>query len=252
MQLKIQDYGRVTPQQQIFLCQIVATWKIACIHKYIHLKACHMYLQILLSDVSIRTGVQSCSEMVVSKVEHHLHVKITVNHCRNAWKCHSDLCEALGNRALPYQTVVRWVKTFKSGRVSTANMHHSDVLCPFTQTCQWPTDQWMDEDEHWTMMGSAECTGIPGSAVLQILRLDLKIAAKWVPHYLNEMQHWIRYDTCHVNLEWFHCKGNNTLNGIIVIDETWARAYKLELKWQSSEWCHYHKNARFLKICMPQ
>jgi hypothetical protein len=40
-----------------------------------------------------------------------------------------------------------------------------------------------------------------------------KIAAKWVPHELNEVQKWTRYEI----------EGDNFLNRIISIDETWAR-----------------------------
>ena len=31
---------------------------------------------------------------------------------------------------------------------------------------------------------------------------------------------------CHINLEWFRCEGDNKLNYIIAINETWARTYK--------------------------
>ncbi|GFU24837.1 integrase catalytic domain-containing protein [Trichonephila clavipes] len=38
---------------------------------------------------------------------------------RNAVECHSELAEALGNNALPYCTVARWVGKFQQGRMST-------------------------------------------------------------------------------------------------------------------------------------
>jgi hypothetical protein len=56
-----------------------------------------------------------------------------------------------------------------------------------------------------------------------------KIAAKWVPHELNEVQKWTRYEACRVNLERYEIEGDNFLNRIIAIDETWSRAYETEL-----------------------
>ena len=71
-----------------------------------------------------------------------------------------------------------------------------------------------------------------------ILREDLhmrKIAAKWVPHAITEQQNWGRYETCRIHLERYQ-NGDNLLNSIITIDETWVRAYEPELKRQSAEW----------------
>ena len=77
--------------------------------------------------------------------------------------------------------------------------------------------------------------------MLKILREDLhmsKIAAKWVPHALTEQQKWCRYETCRIHLERYQDEGENLLNNIITIDETWIRAYEPELKRQSAEWKH--------------
>ena len=63
-----------------------------------------------------------------------------------------------------------------------------------------------------------------------------KIAAKWVPHALIEQKKWRRYETC-IHLEWYQ-NGENLLNNIITIDETWVRAYEPELNRQSAEWRH--------------
>jgi len=62
----------------MFVCQNVATWEIV----YVHWKGCHIYLQMLPSDVST--------------VDDHLYMKIAVTCVRNARKCHSELCAALG------------------------------------------------------------------------------------------------------------------------------------------------------------
>ena len=71
-------------------------------------------------------------------------------------------------------------------------------------------------------------TGIDQATVHKILREDLhmrKIAAKCVPHALTEQQKWCRYETC-IHLERYQNEGENLLNNIITIDETWVRAYE--------------------------
>ncbi|GFX61473.1 HTH_48 domain-containing protein [Trichonephila clavipes] len=57
--------------------------------------------------------------MEVTRVEQHAYIKIAVLRGRNAIECHNELVEALGNNALPYRTVARWVGKFQQGRVST-------------------------------------------------------------------------------------------------------------------------------------
>ena len=56
-----------------------------------------------------------------------------------------------------------------------------------------------------------------------------KIAAKWVPHALTEQQKWFRYETCRIHLQRNQNEGENLLNNIITIDETWVRPYESEI-----------------------
>ncbi|GFS55155.1 HTH_48 domain-containing protein [Trichonephila clavipes] len=60
--------------------------------------------------------------MEVTRVEQHAYIKIAVLRERNAMESHSELVEALGNNALPYSTVARWIGKFQQGRVSTSEM----------------------------------------------------------------------------------------------------------------------------------
>ena len=50
--------------------------------------------------------------MEITRQEQRSYVKIAVLRGRNANECHSELTEALGNRALPYRTVTRWAAAF--------------------------------------------------------------------------------------------------------------------------------------------
>ncbi|GFT33444.1 uncharacterized protein TNCV_3045531 [Trichonephila clavipes] len=56
--------------------------------------------------------------MKVTRVEQRAYLKIAVLRERNVMECCSELVEALGNNALPYRTVARWVGKFQlSGKV---------------------------------------------------------------------------------------------------------------------------------------
>ena len=55
--------------------------------------------------------MQPLSEMEVTRQEQRSCVKIAVLRGRNAKECHSELTEALGNRALPYSRP-RWSRGY--------------------------------------------------------------------------------------------------------------------------------------------
>ncbi|GFW39399.1 HTH_48 domain-containing protein [Trichonephila clavipes] len=59
--------------------------------------------------------------MEVTRVEQHAYIKIAVLRERNAMECLSELVKALGNNALPYRTVARWLGKFQQERVSTSD-----------------------------------------------------------------------------------------------------------------------------------
>ncbi|GFQ71241.1 HTH_48 domain-containing protein [Trichonephila clavata] len=49
--------------------------------------------------------------MKVTHGEQRTYIKIAVLRGRNEMECHSELAEALGNNALPYRTVARWIES---------------------------------------------------------------------------------------------------------------------------------------------
>ncbi|GFW24261.1 HTH_48 domain-containing protein [Trichonephila clavipes] len=88
----------------------------------------------------------SC-EMEVTHVEQHVYIKIAVLRGRNAMECHSELVEAIGNNALPYHTVTRWVGMFQQGRVSTSEAQHSGrLVSERTDLAHTVIEHLMDED----------------------------------------------------------------------------------------------------------
>ena len=58
---------------------------------------------------------QMSFRMDVTRVGHHVYIKIVVLRGRNARKCHSELVEVMRNNSLPYRTVARWAAAFQRG-----------------------------------------------------------------------------------------------------------------------------------------
>jgi hypothetical protein len=63
--------------------------------------------------------------MNVSWLEQRSYLKISVLCGRNATECHSELVEALGDRAVPYRTVARWTEAFQCGREASGDLQCS-------------------------------------------------------------------------------------------------------------------------------
>ena len=61
-------------------------------------------------------------------------------------------------------------------------------------------------------------------------------AARWVPHDLSEEQKCRRLEIAQQSLHRFREEGNEFLQKVVAIDETWIRDFEPELKSQSSEW----------------
>ncbi|GFR22483.1 HTH_48 domain-containing protein [Trichonephila clavata] len=62
-------------------------------------------------------------------------------------ECNGEFVEALGNKALSYRTVARWVEKFQQGRVSTSDKQRSGrPLSVRTDLARAIIQQLMDED----------------------------------------------------------------------------------------------------------
>ncbi|GFT45739.1 uncharacterized protein TNCV_2671701 [Trichonephila clavipes] len=63
--------------------------------------------------------------MELTRIEQRTYSKIAVLREKNAMECHSGLVEALGNNALPFRTVARWIGKLQQGLVSTSDEQRS-------------------------------------------------------------------------------------------------------------------------------
>ena len=59
---------------------------------------------------------------MLTKQEQQSWLKIQCAQSRTARQCHEGLVETCGETALPYRTVVTWVRTFNEGRESVADL----------------------------------------------------------------------------------------------------------------------------------
>jgi hypothetical protein len=82
-------------------------------------------------------SIDSLTETWKSMKQKRLYIKISFLHGTNPWECHEEQQEAPSHHAVPYSTGTRWVQTFTSGRVSTANMPCSgySVSTAITEQC---------------------------------------------------------------------------------------------------------------------
>ena len=97
-------------------------------------------------------------------------MKIAVLRGRNAKECHSELTEALGNRALPYRAVTRWADAFQNVRVASADMHRTvrpRTVC--TEVACAVIAQHLEDDRRWFLQELQAHTGIDQAAVHKIL-----------------------------------------------------------------------------------
>ena len=163
------------------------------------------------------------SEMEVTRQEQRSYVKIAVLRGRNAKECHSELTEALDNRALPYRTVARWTAAFQRGRVGSADMRRTGrPRTVRTNVARAVIAQCSEYDRRWSLQELQAHTDIDQATVHKTLREDVhlrKIAAKWLPLTLTEQQKWCLYETCRIHLERYQNEGEKLLNNIITIDE---------------------------------
>ncbi|XP_055928043.1 uncharacterized protein LOC129959245 [Argiope bruennichi] len=130
------------------------------------------------------------------KQEQRSWIKIERARGRTARQCHLGLQEACGESALPYRIIARWVKAFNEGRQNVAEVH---------AVAQHPIDKatavfregvvavtaLMNSDRCQTIHELTRQTRFAHTTVLHILKECLgmrKIASRWVPHHLTEIQ----------------------------------------------------------------
>src|SRR5258705_9343629 len=140
----------------------------------------------------------------ITSLEQRAFVKVQVARGVKPVDIYGQLVEACGNNALQKRTVQRWVAAFKKGRTSAEKMGGPGR----PRTCAnakhvTAVRNLLKHDRRWTCTEVANQVGISNKAAHTILTKKLrlrKIAAKWIPHSLTEVQKWHRYATARLHL----------------------------------------------------
>ena len=90
--------------------------------------------------------------MEVTRQEERSYVKIAVWRGINTKECHSELIEALGNRALQYRTVARWAAALQNGRVASADIRRTGrPRTVRTYVARAVIAQCLEDDRRWSL-----------------------------------------------------------------------------------------------------
>lgn len=176
----------------------------------------------------------------ISQEEQRSYIKIEHLRGKTGREIHENLCEACGPYAVSFNTVYRWLRRFSTGILDSSDEQRSGRPIEATDKCHIEkVKELLKEDRRYTCDELAESVGISHGSIYTILTRHLKmrrVAARWVPHHLSQEQITHRVDLAKNHLVRYENEGQQFLNRIVAIDETWLRSYEPELKSQSSEW----------------
>ena len=121
-------------------------------------------------------------------------------------KIHEIMQQGLQDCCPSYETIWRWVKSFREGREDTADDHRSGR--PITATSASVVEKVsnaIDKDRRLTTREVAEVVGISHDSAHKILTVDLgkKLCAQWIPHLLTEEQKGIWITISFNHLWWY-------------------------------------------------
>jgi len=184
--------------------------------------------------------VPNCKPFLVTQAERK-HVRRRAQG-KTPKEIHAILTETLGEHSPSCATVKNWVVQFKRGDFSTCDAPRPGRLK--TVTTPEIIDQIHElilEDCRIFAKSVPEQLGISPERVGSIIHEDLdmrKLAAKWVPKFLNADKKRQRCQLSEHLLEFFRPDPNDFLSRLLTMDENWLYHYDPETKQQSMEWQH--------------
>jgi len=181
------------------------------------------------------TGVRSR----VATSDHTLKLKLPRKH---PTEINDALHEVCGDSVVDRNTVSRWASRFREGRVSIQDdPRRGRPVTPTDDTSVVIVSTLLEEDRRKSCEEIAHEVNMSTASVFRIVTQTLQkreVAAKWVPHQLSEEQKAARKRVAEELLRRYEAEGEQLLNRIVAIDETWIRDFESQLKSQSSQWKH--------------
>ena len=99
----------------------------------------------------------------------------------------------------------------------------------------------VDQDRQVTVDDLSQSLDISIDSTHSLLVDHLKmrrVCARWVPRLLTEEQQAVRVQVCQEMLSRFGSQGEDFLDSIVTVDESWMHHFEPETKLQSSVWKH--------------
>jgi len=161
---------------------------------------------------------------------------------KNPTKIHSALRDVCGDSAVDRSTVSRWASRFREDCVSIqGDLRSERPVKTMDDTSGVIVSTLLEEDRRKSCEVIAHEANMSTASGFRILTQTLhkrKVAEKWVPHQLSEEQKAARKRVTEELLRHYEAEGEQFLNRIVAIDETWIRYSEPQLISQSSQWKH--------------
>lgn len=135
--------------------------------------------------------------------------------------------------------VYKWHERFRNGRTSIEDDSREGRPASVTASILDTVRDKVLRDRRITVRSISEDLGVSCSTVHRVLTQDLsmsKVSARWVPRLLKDSEKQRRVACSTEFLRRFEREGEQFLDKIITVDETWIHHYDPETKLESSVW----------------
>jgi histone-lysine N-methyltransferase SETMAR len=161
----------------------------------------------------------------ISHSDQRSYIKIETLRVKNPTEIHNALHEDCGDSVVDRSTVSWWASRFHEGRVSIQDDPRSGrPVTAMDDTSVVIVSSLLEDDRRKSCEEIVHEANMSAASVFRIVTQTLqkrKVAAKWVPHQLSEEQKAARKRVAEELLRRYEAEGEQFLNRIVAIDETW-------------------------------
>lgn len=175
-----------------------------------------------------------------SKIEQRCVIKFCVNAKMTPTDTLKFIRQAKGHTGVSRSLVFEWHKKFRDGLEDVYDKPRSGRPCRGEEDVE-RVQEIIKEDRRRSVREISDMTGICVNVVYRILTDNLKmnkVCARWVPRLLTDEQKQARVLNSRSFLDRYGREGDEFLNRIVTMDETWMYLYEPESKQQSMVWKH--------------